>query len=49
MTVTASTYSGEKITVRRRSITEALGILKAGGVSEDWIFELEARADEATH
>lgn len=43
MTVVASTFAGEKITIRNRSISEALGILREGGVSEDWIFKLEAR------
>ena len=43
MTVIASTFAGEKITVRNKSITEALAILRDGGVSEDWIFNLSWR------
>lgn len=49
MTVTVKTFAGEKITIRNKSFSEALGILRAGGISEDWIFDMEARLDEATH
>jgi len=46
MTVIACTFFGEKITIRNKTITEALAILKDGGVSESWIFKLEAHLDE---
>lgn len=49
MTVTVRTFAGEKITIRKKSISEALGVLRAGGVSEDWIYDMEAQPDEATH
>jgi len=49
MIVTAMTLAGDKVTIRNKSISEALGILKEGGVSEDWILGLEARLDEASH
>lgn len=47
MTVIAHTFAGERITIRNRTITEALAILLEGGVTEDWIYKLEAHRDAA--
>ncbi len=46
MTVMVTTFAGEKITIRHKSLSEALAILEEGGVSEGWIYELQAAQDE---
>jgi hypothetical protein len=49
MTVTAYTLYGERITIRNKTISEALAILQDSGVPEDWVFKLEAVEEEMTH
>lgn len=48
MTVIITTFAGEKITIRHKSISEALVILEESGVSEGWIYELHAVQDVQT-
>ena len=47
MTVIVTTFAGEKITIRDKSISQALAILEEGSVLEGWIYELQAAQDEA--
>jgi hypothetical protein len=35
--------------MRHNTSSEALGIVRDSGVSEDWLYKLEARTDETTH
>ena len=45
MTIIASTYFGEQITIRNTTKDEAIKRLEDHGVPKDWIYELEVRDD----
>jgi hypothetical protein len=48
MTIIASTYFGERITIRNTTKDEAIQRLEDHGVPKDWIYKLEVQDDAIT-